>query len=106
MGLFDQIEGFAGQKLHEALAGTRFGGLDGLLQHMSGQGLSQEVASWKDPQAENQPIGPDQVRKSVGVGELEQIAASLGVPAQAVTTVIAKILPHAAAQQAESGGLH
>jgi uncharacterized protein YidB (DUF937 family) len=107
MGLLDQIEGFAGQKLHSLLGGTRFGGMDGLLQHLSQSGLSGEVASWKDPNQSNQPVNPDQLHQALG-GEVEKIAASLGVPPQAATALLAKILPQAAAQhsEAEGGSVH
>jgi uncharacterized protein YidB (DUF937 family) len=104
MGLLDQIEGLAGGKLHEALGETRFGGLDGLLQHLSQSGLGKEVESWLDPQAKNQPVSPDQVHQAIGGGEIEKIAATLGVPSQTVSTVMAKVLPHAAAQHAEGQG--
>ena len=95
MGLFDQIEGFASRELHAALGQTRFGGLDGLLQHLSQSGLSGEVASWRDPQQPNQPVNPSQVGQALSGGELEKIAASLGVQPQAATALLAKLLPEA-----------
>jgi len=93
MGLFDQIAGLAGGQLHSALGQTRFGGLDGLLQHLSQSGLSGEVASWKDPDQPNQPVNADQVGQALGGGELAKIAASLGVQPQIATELLAKLLP-------------
>jgi uncharacterized protein YidB (DUF937 family) len=95
MGLFDQIGGLAGQQLHSALGQTRFGGLAGLLQHLSQSGMAGEVASWQDPQQQNQPISGDQVSQALGGGEIEKIAASLGVQPQIATELLAKILPQA-----------
>lgn len=99
MGLFDQIEGFALNELHSALGQSRFGGLDGLLQHLSQSGLSGEVASWQDPNQPNQPVSPHQVGQALGGNELEKIAASLGVQPQAASALLAKFLPQATSQQ-------
>jgi uncharacterized protein YidB (DUF937 family) len=108
MGLLDQLDSFTGGKLHSALGETRFGGLDGLLDHLKQSGLGAEVTSWLDPEAKNKPVSPDQVHQAMGGGEIEKIATSLGVPSQMVTTVIAKVLPQVASQQAQDkeGGLH
>jgi uncharacterized protein YidB (DUF937 family) len=95
MGLFDQIESFAGRELLAALGQSRFGGLSGLLQHLSQSGLGDEVASWRDPQQPNQPVSPHQVGAAVGGEELEKIAASLGVQPQAASALLAKYLPEA-----------
>ena len=95
MGLFDQIEGYALNQLHSALGQSRFGGLDGLLQHLSQSGLGDEVASWRDPDQANQPVSADQVGKALGGGELEKIAGQLGVQPQAATALLAKFLPKA-----------
>jgi uncharacterized protein YidB (DUF937 family) len=101
MGLFDQIEGFASRELHSALGQTRFGGLDGLLQHLSQSGMGGEVASWQDPDQPNQPISANQVGQALGGGELEKIAASFGVQPQVATELLAKLLPQATSKSQE-----
>jgi uncharacterized protein YidB (DUF937 family) len=101
MGLFDQIEGFASRELHTALGQTRFGGLDGLLQHLSQSGMGGEVASWKDPDQPNQPVSAGQVGQALGGGELAKIAASFGVQPQVATELLAKLLPQATSKSPE-----
>jgi uncharacterized protein YidB (DUF937 family) len=101
MGLFDQIGSLAAGQLHSALGQTRFGGLDGLLQHLSQSGMSGEVASWQDPEQQNQPVSAHQVGQALGGGELEKIAASLGVQPQVATELLARLLPQATSKSQE-----
>jgi hypothetical protein len=83
MGLFDQIGSLAAGQLHSALGQTRFGGLDGLLQHLS------------------QSVSAHQVGQALGGGELEKIAASLGVQPQVATELLARLLPQATSKSQE-----
>jgi uncharacterized protein YidB (DUF937 family) len=115
MGLLQQIAGLGGlgqnkvdpaqvdpqtgsQVLHSALSNTGFGGVSGLLEHLSAAGMGGQVRSWLNPSAPNQPVSPDQVKQAIGPGELEKIAGSLGVSPESAMAFIAHHLPGAAAQ--------
>jgi uncharacterized protein YidB (DUF937 family) len=115
MGLLQQIEGLAGlgqghvdpaqvdpqtgsQVLNTALSGTGFGGLSGLLEHLSASGLGGPVRSWLNPAAPNQPVDPQQIHQAIGGGELQNIAGQLGISPESALQFLAHHLPGAAAQ--------
>ncbi len=109
MGLFDQLSGLASAAagtqgapgnpvpaallgpLSQMLAGN---GLQGLLGHLSANGLGGVVASWVSV-GQNQPVTPDQLRTSLAGSDLvAQLAAKTGLSGDALHAALAQLLPH------------
>ena len=74
------------------LGNSQSGGLGGLVGQLQAGGLGSAVNSWvgKGP---NQPVSPDQITKAMGPGQLEQIAAKLGLPVGQVAGHLSQFLP-------------
>ena len=108
MGLFDSLEGMAGQfiggEAHEALngalQGSSFGGLDGLLSHLQQGGLAGEVESWSA--GGGSPIGVDQLRSVLSEEHVQGLASSLGLDTDQVLGLLSQHLP--ALTAANAGG--
>jgi uncharacterized protein YidB (DUF937 family) len=103
MGLFDNIEGVAGQFIggdaHEALDNalqqSPLGGVDGLLSKLQEGGLAAEVESWC--QGGGLPVGPDQIRDALGEAHVQALASSLGISTDQVLATLSQHLPTLAA---------
>jgi len=67
-------------------------GLAGLVQAFNGAGLGHIIASWIGT-GENLPVSADQLHQVLGSDRVQQLAASLGLPADGGGASLAKILP-------------
>jgi uncharacterized protein YidB (DUF937 family) len=80
------------------------GGLDGVVQKLNSAGLGSKVNSWLG-NGDNAPLTADEVRSALSSDHINQVAAKLGIPADAVPDAIAQHLPNAVDQAAHSGKL-
>jgi uncharacterized protein YidB (DUF937 family) len=103
MGLFDsivgavegQVESAAGSNnLLGAVGGilTQSGGLQGLQQKFSENGLEGAFSSWVGTEA-NQAISPAEIEKVLGSGQINDIAAKLGIDPATASSFLAEHLP-------------
>ncbi len=93
-GLLTQIVG-TGQ-------GAAGGGLPALIQQFEAAGLGDQVRSWIGG-GENKPISAEQVASAIPADRLQGWAQQLGLPAEAVPALLAKVLPHAVDQATPEG---
>jgi uncharacterized protein YidB (DUF937 family) len=68
------------------------GGISGLLQQFHEKGLGDLVNSWVST-GQNLPVSPDQVQHVLGTEQVQQVAASAGIPAQLASSKLAEFLP-------------
>jgi uncharacterized protein YidB (DUF937 family) len=73
-------------------AATGPAGLAGLVQAFNGAGLGHIIASWIGT-GENLPVSAEQLHQVLGSDRVQQIASSLGLPADGAGASLAKILP-------------
>ena len=104
MGLFDSLSGGLKNVLGQAeaaalpalisavLAKTDLGNMQGLLNKLQQSGLGPQVASWLGD-GKNIPITADQLRAALGNEQIEQLAASFGLPVDKVMASLAEHLP-------------
>lgn len=109
MGLFDQIAGQAlgalggggnsgggGQhgQLLSLITGLvhQHGGLDGLLRQFTAKGLGDHAASWVST-GQNLPISGEHITQVLGAEKVQQLAQQAGLPAGAVSSGLADLLP-------------
>ena len=76
--------------------------LGGVVDQLNRNGLGPKVSSWLGG-GENQPITADELRNALGNQKLQDLAKSLGVPADTISEVLAQHLP-AAVDHASSNG--
>jgi uncharacterized protein YidB (DUF937 family) len=106
MGLLDDVLGHVTSKLgpaastaHPDLVGSLVqmlgsgGGLGALVQQFEQAGLGKMMQSWIAT-GPNPPISPAQLQQVLGSGQLQALAAKLGLSPEAVTSQIAHVLPH------------
>ncbi len=72
----------------------RSGGLNSVLQQLQQQGHGDQVQSWLQPGATNQPLDPSALQQVLGAGPLGEIAAKLGMSPQQAASSMAQALPH------------
>jgi uncharacterized protein YidB (DUF937 family) len=82
--------------------GAPGGGLPALLQQFEAAGLGEQVKSWVGTGA-NLPISAEQVAAAIPADKLQGWAQQLGVPPEAVSGLLAKVLPHAVDQATPAG---
>jgi uncharacterized protein YidB (DUF937 family) len=104
MGLFDSLSGGLKDALGQAeaaampalisavLAKTDLGNMQGLLDKLQQSGLGPQVASWLGD-GKNLPITANQLREALGNGQIQQLAASFGLPVDKVLASLAEHLP-------------
>ena len=68
------------------------GGISGLLRQFHEKGLGDLVNSWVST-GQNLPVSPDQVQHVLGTEQVQQVAASAGIPAQLASSKLAEFLP-------------
>ena len=84
-GLAGQAEGggsssdLVGALLGGATGGQGGGNLTGVLETLAANGLSEHVASWVGD-GHNLPVSTDQIREALGSEQVQQLAASSGLP--------------------------
>ena len=116
MGLLDSLQsmtgGLSGEQ-HSAVASELVnqvqqnpGGLSGILQNFSQNGMANHVNSWQQPNQANQQISPDQAQQGLGSGIINNIAQRTGLSPTMVKGAAAVILPMMVAHFAENGGVN
>src|ERR1039457_4042824 len=104
MGLFDSLS--AGWKnvweqaetaalptlISAVLAKTSLGNMQGLLDKLQQSGLGPQGSSWLGD-GKNMPITADQLRAALGNEQIQQLAASFGLPVDKVLASLAEHLP-------------
>ena len=75
------------------------GGLGGMLETLAANGLGEHVSSWLSNNP-NLPINPQQIHDALGSQQVQQMAASSGLPVGAFLQQLAQHLPQAASEQA------
>jgi uncharacterized protein YidB (DUF937 family) len=93
-GLLQQIVG-TGQ-------GAGGGGLPALIQQLEAGGLGAQVQSWIGTGA-NLPVTAQQIAAAIPPERLQGWAQQLGLPPDAVSGVLAQVLPHAVDQATPAG---
>jgi uncharacterized protein YidB (DUF937 family) len=116
MGLLDRLQTMGGglsSEQHSAVASELVnsvqqnpGGLSGILQNFSQNGMSDHVNSWQQPNQANQQISPDQAQQGLGSGIINNIAQRTGLSPTMVKGAAAVILPMMVAHFAENGGVN
>jgi len=104
MGLFDNLGGVLTNALGQAesaampalisavLAKTELGNIQGLLDKLQQSGLGPQVTA-------------DQLRAALGNGQIQQLAASFGLPVDKVLASLAEHLPTVVDQLSPNGSL-
>jgi len=72
--------------------GGQFGGLAGLIQQFQRAGLDSHMASWIST-GQNLPISAEQLTKVFGAGEMQKMAAQVGMESNALGGELAQLLP-------------
>ncbi|MGO4726453.1 MULTISPECIES: YidB family protein [unclassified Inquilinus] len=114
MSLFDNIKGAFGDLVaREAPEGipallsnalTQAGGMQGILAKLQAGGLGSQVSSWVGTGG-NLPISGAQIQAALGDQHVQQIAASLGIPADKVLAFLSQHLPAAVDHATPNGTL-
>jgi uncharacterized protein YidB (DUF937 family) len=78
------------------------GGINDVLGKLGGSGFGDTVKSWIGKGA-NLPISADQIKSALGSGPLAALAAKAGISSDQVSSVLAKLLPHAVDQATPDG---
>lgn len=106
MGLLDSILAAVGGTSSDASPGTganplltalsgllqQNGGLQGLLEQFSKNGLGDLVSSWIG-MGENKAVSPEQIQKVLGSEQIASLAGSLGIDAQQASGMLSQYLP-------------
>src|SRR5450631_1105740 len=116
MGLFDSLSGGLKNVMEQAeaaampalisavLAKTDLGNMQGLLDKLQQSGLGPQVASWLGD-GKNMPITADQLRAALGNSQIQQLAASFGLPVDKVLASLAEHLPSIVDKMSPNGTL-
>lgn len=100
MGLFDSLAKNAlggmlgGQDPATMLSGllADAGGLQGLQGKFEAAGLGAQFSSWVGA-GDNEQISPEQLQGSVGMAEIEKLAANVGMNVSTVLPLLSQFLP-------------
>jgi uncharacterized protein YidB (DUF937 family) len=114
MGIFDSILGSVASNIEGAeaakhplvgvLAGfvAQNGGVDGVVNKFSQQGLEAAATSWVGNEA-NQAITPDHIQQVFGSGQINEIASKLGIDPATASSFLAQHLPEIINQLTPNG---
>jgi uncharacterized protein YidB (DUF937 family) len=80
------------------------GGLGGLVDRLSKNGLGPQAASWVGS-GENLPVSADQLGQALGSGPLAELAGKFGLDPQAISGNLAQYLPEVVNQLTPDGRL-
>ena len=83
----------------QAQAGQVPGGMAGMLETLASNGLGEHVSSWLSNNP-NLPISTQQIHDALGSEQVQQMAASSGLPVGSFLQQLAQHLPQAASEQA------
>lgn len=100
MGLFDSVIGAVAGKLggENPLLGavsdliTQNGGVQGLMDKFSQNGLEKTFSSWVGTQA-NQAISPEQIQNILGSEQVNALAGKLGIDPATASSFLSEHLP-------------
>ncbi|MDE9454452.1 YidB family protein [Xenorhabdus bovienii] len=97
MGFFDQItnmlNGGKNQQLQHMMDWVEGqGGISGLIEKFSQQGLGGTIHSWIDS-GENSPIHADQISSIFGSSTIQQLAQKMGIDPSEASSLISQHLP-------------
>jgi uncharacterized protein YidB (DUF937 family) len=99
----DQTERDHAEKVSGPLADMLGGGgMNDILAKLGGGGFGDTVKSWIGKGA-NLPISADQIKSALGSGPLASLAAKAGISPDQVSSVLAKLLPHAVDKATPTG---
>jgi len=113
MGLFDSLTGILENAIASHPGGvsgllseafTEIGGMDGIVNQLNQAGLGSKVNSWLG-KGDNVPLTADEINSVLSSGQLQQIAAKLGVSVDQVPHLLAQHLPSAVDQASPDGVL-
>ena len=88
---------------HAEKAGA--GGYQGVLDKLNQAGLGTQVQSWLNTNGKNLPVSPAQIEAALGNQQLQQLAASFGVPLDQISNLLSTHLPAAVDQASPTGTL-
>jgi uncharacterized protein YidB (DUF937 family) len=90
----DSARGNADNPLLAALGGLlqQNGGVQGLLEQFSKNGLGDLVSSWVG-MGENKAVSPEQIHSALGSEQITKLASSLGIDAQQASSMLSQYLP-------------
>jgi uncharacterized protein YidB (DUF937 family) len=74
------------------LSNSQSGGLSGLLQQFSGNGMGDIVNSWVS-KGQNLPITPQQISQGLGSDTINQLASKLGLSSDQMSSHLSEMLP-------------
>lgn len=80
------------------------GGLGGLVDMLSRNGLGRQAASWVGT-GDNDPVTADQLGQALGSGRLADLAGKFGIDPQALSGDLARYLPEVVNQLTPEGRL-
>lgn len=83
-GLMNAVSGMLGDKAS--------GGLPGLVESFTKNGLGDVVSSWVGT-GQNMPVSPDQMLKGLGQGRAQDLAQKSGLPLEQLAPLLATMLP-------------
>ena len=101
MGLLDNLESMAMGKVAGGnpevaavlqLIQNHPGGISGLVQSFHSNGLGGLVNSWIST-GENQAVSPAQMQQVLGSGQVQAIAAKLGISSDQASSTLSQLLP-------------
>jgi uncharacterized protein YidB (DUF937 family) len=115
MGLFDSVVGaLSGAQsadsspllniVMQLINNPQTGGLGGLVESFQQGGLGEVVNSWVST-GQNLPISAEQIKAVLGGGQLQEIAAQLGVSTEQVSGSVADLLPQVIDKMTPNGQL-
>jgi len=88
--------------ISEAFGHTRFGSLQGLVNHLQSGPLAQQVQSWVGP-GSNLPISADQIKQVLGNDQIRELATHLHLDTDKVADMLASHLPKTVEGAAQNG---
>lgn len=97
MDILKTVGGAAGKEIMPIimnLISEQSGGLGGLVQKFTSNGLGDVVSSWTGT-GENLPISTDQISKVLGADKIKNIVEKTGLDSNAVTGQLTTLLPEA-----------
>ena len=106
-GMFGNLpaehQGNLGGIFQEALQSA--GGYQGVLDKLNQAGLGTQVQSWLATNGKNLPVSPAEIEAALGNQQLQQLAASFGVPVGQISNLLAQHLPTAVDQASPNGAI-
>lgn len=114
MSIFSELGGMFGNlpAEHQNNLGNLFqealqsaGGYQGVIDKLNQAGLGAQVQSWLNTNGQNLPVSPSQIEAALGNQQLQQLAASFGVPLDQISNLLSTHLPAAVDQASPNGTL-